>query len=278
MQEFLRHFFLPHEGNNHRAKLLHHTSLLALISIFFVGAFLFPLLKTSFPDVLGIAVNISSVDLLSFTNQKRAEKKLGQLYLNSQLSQAATQKANNMLAHNYWAHTSPAGATPWKFIKESGYSYIYAGENLARGFSDSKSVIDAWMASPTHRSNMLSGNYQDVGFAVAQGKLGNEDTVLVVEMFGGKKASLSRAPGPSVPIASNTLLSSVLSNAVVDSNFLVRTISIGMAGLFIITLLLDMIIVERKKIIRIVGHNSDHVLFFCAIIVFIILMSRGAVG
>ena len=65
-----------------------------------------------------------------------------------------------MIAKNYWAHNAPDGASPWSFFKNVGYRYLYAGENLARDFGDSASVVNAWMNSPTHRDNLLSGRYR----------------------------------------------------------------------------------------------------------------------
>lgn len=135
---------------------------------------------------MGTSVDITSQELLLFTNQDRQKEGLSALTINNQLSQAAALKATDMFGKNYWAHNAPEGTTPWFFIKEAGYVYVYAGENLARGFNSSEDVVKAWMASPSHRENMLSKNYQDVGFAVVPGKLNGEDTVLVVEMFGGK--------------------------------------------------------------------------------------------
>jgi hypothetical protein len=140
----------------------------------------------SYPAVLGTSSNIAPVDLLNITNQVRQEHGLSPLQLDSELSQAASGKASDMFANNYWAHISPSGTTPWVFFKNSGYEYLYAGENLARGFSSASEVVNAWMASPSHRDNMLSANYNDVGFAIATGSLTGSDTVLVVEMFGSR--------------------------------------------------------------------------------------------
>lgn len=33
------------------------------------------------------------------------------------------------------------------------------GENLAKGYNSADEVVDAWMASPSHRANILSANY-----------------------------------------------------------------------------------------------------------------------
>jgi hypothetical protein len=280
MKHFLRHFFVPHHTNNHRAKILHHHYLLSLIVVFFLGSFLVSYVKSTFPAVLGASVNIAVEDLLKHTNEERDERGRTPLILNERLSVAALKKADHMLSNDYWAHNSPDGTTPWKFIKESGYVYVYAGENLARGFSESGEVVNAWMASPTHRDNMLSNNYQDVGFAIVAGNLNGEDTVLVVEMFGGRKSTVA-TQNPSLPLQNTTnanLFSSVLSNSVINSNFWAKNISIGVLVILIGTLLLDLFFVERKKIVRIIGIHIDHIVFLSVIIIFIIIISQGVVA
>jgi hypothetical protein len=194
MFKFLHHLFLPRESNNHRAKILHIDSIVIIITLLVFSSFLLSSIQSRFPAVLGISYDITPVDLLNQTNKVRQERGLSTLSLDSELSQAASNKAADMFAKNYWAHFAPDGGTPWGFIKNSGYVYLYAGENLARGFSNTSDVVNAWMASPSHRDNMLSSNYADVGFAIATGSLTGSDTVLVVEMFGTKYAGTAAAP------------------------------------------------------------------------------------
>src|SRR3989344_6873494 len=172
MKEFLHHLFIPRESNNYKAKLLHQTTLLLFIVFFIVGGLLLNITKTNYPTVLGISTDITSEQLITLLNQKRQENGLSTLSFSPELATAARNKANDMLSKNYWAHNSPDGVTPWVFLKEAGYNYVYAGENLARGFNNSLDVTNAWMASPTHRANVLSPNYSDVGFAVVIGNLG----------------------------------------------------------------------------------------------------------
>ena len=192
MKLFFKNLFVPHEGNNYKGKFLHHTTLLSIVFFFVLSTFLLKTLNSSYPQVLGISTDITSEQLLVLLNQERQKDNLETLNLNPELSAAARNKANDMFSKNYWAHNSPDGKTPWNFIKDSGYVYVYAGENLARGFTTSADVTKAWMESQSHKENMLSPNYSDVGFAVVSGKLDGEETVLVVEEFGGR----SRAAAP----------------------------------------------------------------------------------
>ncbi len=135
-------------------------------------------------DTLGIAQNITEQELVEQTNQQRQNAGLRPLQENAQLSAAARDKAEHMLQQGYWDHYGPDGTTPWSFIKEHGYEYQYAGENLAKGFQTSNGVTAGWLSSPGHRDNLLDGGYQHIGIGTADGYLDGEQTTVVVAMYG----------------------------------------------------------------------------------------------
>ncbi len=178
------HHFLPDPESNKRATLLSHKAvLLYCLSMLFIAAF-FRILPTVLPGVLGYASDITANDLLKYTNSRRESADVPGLKLNSELNDAAKNKAQDMFKDQYWAHVSPSGKEPWDFILAQNYDYIYAGENLAKNFNTSRDVVEAWMKSPSHRENLLSPNYSEVGFAVVNGVLDGYETTLVVQMFG----------------------------------------------------------------------------------------------
>lgn len=187
--------------------MLHYEILFLIIAFLMSGFITLAGVEKQYPAVLGDAANVTVQDLVTYTNMKRQANGLAPLKLNPQLSTAADQKARHMFAQNYWAHVAPDGTTPWVFIKDSGYQYLYAGENLARGFDKSSDVIEAWMNSPTHKENMLSPNYTDIGFAIMPGNLTGSDTILVVQMFGSpfspkeetETEEIAAAPANTVP-------------------------------------------------------------------------------
>jgi len=294
MKEFLTHFFIPRKSNNYRAKLLHHNVLLAFIAFFILGSILFENIKINFPSVLGISTNITSEQLIALVNQKREENGLSALSISSELSTAAQNKAKDMFTKNYWAHNSPDGKTPWVFFKDANYNYVYAGENLARGFNTSEEVTNTWMASPDHRANMLSQNYTEVGFAVETGKLNGEDTVLVVEELGSRAI----AAVPPQKIAEKTvqtsatkelavnienletprvLPSEIKKQPFINSLSLTSNINNLILMLFIFALFVDMIIVERKKIVRFVGHNTDHIFYLISVLLILVVLGKGVI-
>jgi len=258
------------------------------------------------PGVLGFASSITPEKIIELTNQKRMENGLLPLKVNNKLSQAARKKAADMFALNYWAHISPRGITPWQFIKESGYFYLYAGENLARDFATSEGVVNAWMASPTHKANILNNKYQEIGVAVVNGVLQDEQTTLVVQMFAtpatkpaviSQRASqqednLSLSQQPTKEASPATILKVIPTVTPVPpkteiragsvrplfSGFsLTRILSLFLGGLLLFALFLDGWVMRKKKITRASGHNLIHGTFLLILILMILLSQPGVI-
>ena len=281
MRNFIYCLFFPHPMNNHRARILQPKALLLVISFFVFSSFFFSSQFNPLGNRIRAFADISTTELLNFTNQKREANGLPDLSDNSQLTLAAQRKADDMFTKNYWSHNSPDGTTPWVFITGAGYQYVYAGENLARGFNSANDVVNAWMASPDHRANLLSPNYSDVGFAVESGKLSGEETFLVVQEFGSKASSpvvpaKITIPPPKKVLGFNTSqIASDIENKPNLSTSSSITLLIILGFLAILTI--DTIVIERKKVVRFVGHNLDHVFFLSAIMLAIVLFNLSSV-
>lgn len=125
--------------------------------------------------------------ILDLVNADRLQHGLNQLTLNPTLNLAALAKAEDMSENNYFAHNSPNGNTPWFWFKSMGYHYTYAGENLAEGYSDPYELEKSWMESDSHRANILSPYYSEVGLAIVR----NNNTNLVVQLFGSRDQILT---------------------------------------------------------------------------------------
>lgn len=321
MRHFLRHFFIPHSSNKYRAKLLHHSIFFYVIIAFLVGSFAINLVEKD-KSVLGIEYHISAEELLLLTNLKRQERGLPPLIMNSQLTQAAYQKAKDMFSKNYWAHVAPDGTTPWVFIRGSGYEYVYAGENLARGFTTSNDVVEAWMNSQSHRENMLSPNYQEIGFAILEGTLTGDETVLVVEMLGSRSRAIAdkqiTASSDSNPVTPTTYppipsptpyekqiiltnpsptltptptplfvltptptsfirVAAVQNEPLIDKNNLQKNIALSVLSVLSLALVLDWIVAGRQKLVRLLSHNMDHLIFIGAILAAVLIISGGII-
>lgn len=124
------------------------------------------------------------------TNASRTLEHLPTLVRNPILDEAARMKAEDMASQGYFAHWSPEGISPWRWFDEAGYNYTHAGENLAVHFTDSTAVVEAWLKSPSHRENILSEKYTEMGIGTASGKFEGYDTVFVVQLFGTPAAAM----------------------------------------------------------------------------------------
>lgn len=131
-----------------------------------------------------LAAEVYPTVIVTLTNSDRKENGLGTLSVNPTLQAAAQLKLNDMIKYGYFAHTSPSGITPWHWFEAAGYNFVYAGENLAINFDESEDVQRAWLNSPTHRANVLSPNFTEIGIATAEGMRNGHKTTFVVEMFG----------------------------------------------------------------------------------------------
>lgn len=285
MRRFLHHLFLPHQSNNHRAKVLQIDAFLVYVLILMAFNLTLRVLHRTYPEVLGFATDINVEALFTATNDKRQGAGLAPLVLNQRLAEAAAKKAQDMFANNYWSHTSPNGRTPWDFIINEDYKYTLAGENLAKNFSDSRAVVEAWMASPTHRENILKAGYRDIGFAVINGVLNGEETTLVVQMFGASATPITTAQLPpqltETAVQTQTLTPArtvasafvaVSQKPIFDLTTLSRDIVFVFVGILMGVMALDAWLVSRRRVVRVAGHNIAHILFLGAL-----LLSTGAI-
>ena len=139
--------------------------------------------------ILGASSNLNAAEIINQTNQIRIKNGLLPLEQNQVLEQAAQNKAESMIQagqfqHSYLGQNNQL-VEPWQFFTDLDYQYLYAGENLAKDFSTTESLINAWLESPGHRANLLSDRYTQVGISIVEGPyLGENNSVLVVQFLG----------------------------------------------------------------------------------------------
>ena len=312
----VRHFFLPHVTNNQKPKILHSSVLFLISAWLLIFQFLIQAAPKAGVSILGYAANIPAEEVVRLTNEKRVANGLPPLEFNPNLAQAAKSKGEHMLNNDYWAHVAPDGTEPWKFFSDIGYRYRYAGENLARDFSDSTSAVDAWMASPTHRDNLMSEKYKDIGIAVVEGDMAGVDTTIIVQFFGTKYADSV----PTLPVAANTvqaqsqksssvekpkvnlvsptpsatptptpyefetktaaLVSSQIppSKKVLVSPFIVtRSMSFAIVGLLLGVFMLDAYLTTKRRIVRIGGRSFAHIAYLGMILAISLILRSGSI-
>lgn len=299
----LLHLFHPRKSNQHRAKILHPSAYLYFCLIVIVAFSvlkiinIFPQLKEK---VLGYASNITSHQVHEETNRERVKLGLKPLVINEKLNQAALAKAQDMFNQQYWSHNSPSGKEPWFFIQEADYVYQIAGENLARDFANTPDLIAAWMASPSHKANIINPKYQDIGIAVVNGNLQGFETTLVVQLFGKKKESglatiseFGQQVEESIPVIAREEKKSgsaaILAGALIPSGSLInapllsplqltKAFFLSIIILITLTLLYDWLVMGHRQINRFVGHNLAHIILFTSVAFLLIFFKSGMIN
>src|SRR5581483_11169076 len=203
----LKKLFIPHRHNDYKPHILREFSVLVML-LLIVVVFAGSLVVSHFVGTSSLTADIYSAVIVSLTNQDRAATNLSVLSPNPLLAAAAQQKANDMAARGYFSHISPDGLTPWYWMSQAGYPYLYAGENLAVDFTDSNDVERAWMNSPLHRENILNGHFTEIGIGIAKGNLNGRPTTFVVQMFGSPKPTTVVASTPETIVTTSTVTTS----------------------------------------------------------------------
>lgn len=102
----------------------------------------------------------SADKLVELHNDERVKHGRAKLEKDDKLSQYAQEWADTMARRGRMTHSS------MKNIMALGFAN--AGENIAWGQDDEQEVMSAWMHSPGHRRNILSGTYKQIGCGVAE--------------------------------------------------------------------------------------------------------------
>jgi len=281
VSRFWKLLFVPHEHNNHRAKLLEPSFIGIFIALYLLNQSFIKSLTIARPGVLGYSSEIIAQKVLDQTNQMRIKDGLPTLKLNLILSKSATSKAEDMFASNYWSHNSPAGTTPWDFFKQSGYDYSVAGENLAKDFYDTDTMMKAWMNSPTHKANIVNTKYKEIGIGVVNGVLNGVKTTLVVQHFGTPVGGVVETQRPTdTAVQAN---SNVLSDVVSAPKPLISPLQISqIVGSILFTILIsalsiDVYVTLKNKTHRLAGSSLGHIGFITIIFILLVATRSGSI-
>lgn len=222
MISIMRKYVVPHEGNSYRPYLLRFAGVVLMLGLV-VGSFFVSNVHRIALRASDFLASVLPGVLVDLANNDRQVFNLGSLTINEKLTEAARMKAEDMAAKSYFAHYSPDGVSPWYWISQVGYTFAYAGENLAVHFDDSAAVNAAWMDSPGHRANLLNENFTEIGIATAQGVFEGRPTVFVVQMFGRPArvaSAVTEAPAPAeeeIPSVTETPSTETVAPIVVSS-------------------------------------------------------------
>ena len=125
--------------------------------------------------------------ILADTNEFRAANGLAPLKLTPSIS-AVAQAWTQHQADTYTMDHNP------NYGSQMPAGWSLAGENVAAGYAP-QDVVNAWIASPGHRANLL-GNYTDLGVGYA---VDGDGSAYFTQNFGNYASTKTVASAPAVP-------------------------------------------------------------------------------
>lgn len=105
-------------------------------------------------------------ELYQLINEERAKLGIPPLEFSPVLARVAQEHSDEMAKHDFFGHNSLNGLTFVNRIRNAGYNFTAASENLFAGngpYDDASYVINTWLRSTSHRENMLNPIYTEVG-------------------------------------------------------------------------------------------------------------------
>lgn len=102
---------------------------------------------------------------------------VGPLERDELLELAARGHSQDMLDQDYFDHTGLDGRSPFDRIADAGFTGPGPlGENIAAGYRTVEEVMNGWMNSPGHCTNIMNGAYRTIGVGYAENAGGNRWT------------------------------------------------------------------------------------------------------
>jgi len=137
---------------------------------------------TTLPDMAGCGDTEAPVinsdyelAIVELVNQERASEGLPPLERIANLDSAARYHSTDLGQDDYFNHDSYDRSGDELFYSCSVWTRIGSyyngarGENIAAGYGTPESVMNAWMNSPGHRSNILSASNWEIGIGYYEG-------------------------------------------------------------------------------------------------------------
>lgn len=151
-------------------------------------------------EAIGADPAVTRSAVACVVNGIRTDAGLPAVSASARLSLAAQRHASDMAERGYFEHVSPEGATLQRRVTATGYLRGAPGWELGEDIAWAEplvspaAVVDAWMASPTHRDVILTGSFRAVGVGVAPGLPragGGAGTTLVMDFGVRRRAGAS---------------------------------------------------------------------------------------
>ena len=120
-----------------------------------------------------------TADVVTIVNKERKAAGASALSSDSELNKAAAIRAKELA--QLFSHTRPDGRDCFTIFEDCAIRVSAAGENIAYAAPTAESVMDLWMNSPGHKSNILSDYFTKIGVGLY---IDGNGTCYWVQLFG----------------------------------------------------------------------------------------------
>lgn len=110
-------------------------------------------------------------ELQQAINSERIREGLIELRRDARLDAVARAHSADMAQRHYLSHDTPEGLNPVDRLRQGGASgFTLAGENvgLTSKSDPNREILEAWLASPAHRGNLLAPAFNATGVGIAR--------------------------------------------------------------------------------------------------------------
>lgn len=106
-------------------------------------------------------------EIFDITNAYRVKNGLEPYKEYGLLGDVAQNYAEYMAENSHFSHTDLNGNKSSQRITSAGINWSSCGENIATGYTSPEQVMDGWINSSGHRSNLLNTKYEYLGVGTA---------------------------------------------------------------------------------------------------------------
>lgn len=100
-------------------------------------------------------------EVVRLVNIERDKAGVSPLIMDSKLNEAAAIRAGETA--ELFSHTRPDGSQWYEVLRENDISYSACAENIAAGYRSPEIVVENWMKSAGHKTNILNPKYSKIG-------------------------------------------------------------------------------------------------------------------
>lgn len=114
----------------------------------------------------------AALEVLDLVNAERAGAGRAPLLWHDGAGAVGQAHNRDMRDRGFFDHTNPSGQDPGDRISAAGIQTSGWGENIARGQPTPTAVMNSWMNSTGHRTNILRTSFTHMGVGVLEGSGG----------------------------------------------------------------------------------------------------------